>query len=209
LKKLIIIGAGGHARSVIDIALQNAQYEIVGCIDPTPGDVLGIPVIGGDSDLESLLADGIQCVFVALGDNQRRHALFDRAVSMGFEPVNIVSRHAMISHRVQLGKGICIMAGAAINVNTVVNDNCIINTCCSIDHDCKIGKSSHIAPGVALSGTVNIGSGVHLGTGSAVIDRISIGDWSYIGAGAVVVRDLPPSVMAYGVPAKIIRELIH
>ena len=207
-KRLIIIGAGGHARSVVDIALQNSDYEIVGCIDPAPGDVLGVPVIGGDTELEALFAAGVKCVFVALGDNHRRHSLFDRAVSMGFEPVNIISQQAIISPRAQLGKGVCVMAGATVNVNTVIGDNCIINTSCSIDHDCEIGKSSHVAPGVALSGTVRVGIGVHLGTGATVIDRISIGDWSYIGAGATVVHDIPPDVMAYGVPARVIRTLI-
>jgi UDP-perosamine 4-acetyltransferase len=207
LKKLAVVGAGGHARSVLDIALQNADYEIVGCIDPVPGEVLGIPVIGGDSDLETLPARGVHCLFIALGDNRRRHILFDRALSLGFELVNIVSRQAVISPRVKLGAGICVMAGAILNVNTVVNDNCIINTACSIDHDCVIGKSSHVAPGVALSGTVHVGEGVHIGTGAAIIDRMSIGNWTYVGAGAVVVHDLPASVMAYGVPAKVIRKL--
>lgn len=208
LKKLAVVGAGGHARSVLDIALQNADYEVVGCIDPVPGEVLGIPVIGTDGDLESLRSRGVPCLFIALGDNRRRHILFDRAVSLGFELANIISRDAVISPRAKLGAGICVMAGAILNVNTVINDNCIINTSCSIDHDCIIGKSSHIAPGVALSGTVHVGEGVHIGTGAAVIDRMSIGSWSYVGAGAVVVHDLPASVMAYGVPAKVIRELI-
>jgi UDP-perosamine 4-acetyltransferase len=206
MEKLIIIGAGGHARSVMDIALQNADYEIVGCIDPVPGDVLGKPVIGSDNDLETFFAGGIRHIFVAIGNNSLRHKLFNYALSIGFEPVNIISRYAAISPHAHLGKGICIMAGAVINVNTIIDDNSIINTCCSIDHDCHIGKSSHIAPGVAFSGTVKSGEGVHIGTGASAIDGITIGDWAYIGAGAVVVKDIPPGVMAYGVPARVIRE---
>lgn len=207
MKKIIIVGAGGHARSVVDIALQIGEYEIVGCIDPVPGDVLGIPVIGSDDDLASLFANGIKHIFVAIGQNRRRHMLFNQAISIGFEPVNIISRQAVLSPRVNLGKGICIMAGAVVNVNTSIGDNCIINTRCSIDHDCHIGMSSHIAPGVALSGTVRAGEGVHIGTGASVIDGISIGDWSYIGCGAAVVNDLPTDIMAYGVPARVIRQL--
>lgn len=208
MKKLIIIGAGGHARSVVDIALQNGDYEIIGCIDPAPGNVLGVPVIGNDNDLPAIYSKGIDSIFVAIGDNQKRHKLYENAVSIGFEPVNIISQCATISPRVFLGKGICIMAGAVINVNTVIGDNCIINTHCSIDHDCSIGQSSHIAPGVALSGTVKIGEGVHIGTGASVIDGMSIGDWSYIGSGATVVKNVPAGVMAYGVPARVIRKLI-
>ena len=208
MKKFIMIGAGGHARSVADIVLQNGEYECVGCIDPMPGDVLGIQVIGNDNDLESFFAEGIRYIFIAIGENHLRHKLFGQAVSMGFEPINVISRDAVISPRALLGKGICVMAGAVINVNTVIGDNCIINTRCSIDHDCHIGKSSHIAPGASLSGTVSTGDGVHIGTGASVIDGISIGDWAYIGSGAAVVKHIPPGVMAYGVPARVIRKLV-
>ncbi len=207
MNKLIFLGAGGHARSVMDIALQNGDYGIVGCIDPSPGEVLSVPVIGTDNDLENVFAQGIRHIFVAIGDNRLRHKLFNRILEIGFDPVNIISRHTIISPRAHLGKGICVMAGVVINVNTVIEDNCIINTHCSIDHDCNIGKSSHIAPGVAMSGTVKIGEGVHIGTGASVIDRITIGEWSYVGGGAAVVKNIPSRVMAYGVPARVIRQL--
>lgn len=206
MNKLIIVGAGGHARSVMDIALQDADYEIVGCVDPLPGDVLGKPVVGNDTDLTTFFARGIRHIFIAIGNNSLRHSLFNQAISIGFEPVNIISRHAVISPRAHLGKGICIMAGAVVNVNTTIGDNSIINTRCSIDHDCEIGKSSHIAPGVTLSGRVKSGEGVHIGTGASVIDGITLGDWAYIGGGALVVKDIPPRVLAYGVPARVIRE---
>lgn len=207
MQKLIVVGAGGHARSVVDIALQNDEFELVGCIDPGNGDVLGIPVIGNDSDLPALRKKGIQNIFIAVGSNSRRNALFKEALRIGFEPVNIISRHSVISPRVRLGIGICVMAGAVVNVNVVIGDNSIINTRCSIDHDCKIGMSSHIAPGVTVSGTVVIGEGVHIGTGTSVIDGITIGDWSYIGGGAVVVKNLPSGIISYGIPARVVREI--
>jgi UDP-perosamine 4-acetyltransferase len=207
MEKLIVLGAGGHARSVLDILLQNDDFDLVGCINPVPGEVLGQPVIGNDDQLGVLYSNGIRKIFVAIGDNRLRKELFHKVLSLGFEPVNIISRYAMISQRVNLGRGICVMAGAVLNVNTVIGDNCIINTRCSIDHDCSIGQSSHIAPGVTLSGSVQAGEGVHIGTGSAVIDGITIGAWSYIGSGAAVVKDIPAGVLAYGVPARIIRNL--
>ncbi len=207
MKKLVVVGAGGHARSVLDIALQNNDFDIVGSVDPKPGSVLGIPVIGTDKDLEELYKKGIQNIFIAIGDNLLRQKLFNQAVDIGFNPVNIIHKSAVISPRTTLGNGICVMAGAIINVNTVIEDNCIINTNCSIDHDCLIKRSSHVAPGATISGTVNIGEGVHLGTGVSIIDGITIGDWSYIGGGAAVVNDIPSRVMAFGVPAKVIREI--
>jgi UDP-perosamine 4-acetyltransferase len=208
MDKLVIVGAGGHARSVMDIALQSAEYEILGCIDPAPGNVLGRPIVGKDEDLDEFFLQGVRHIFVAIGDNSLRDRLYNRAISIGFEPINIMSRYAIVSPRAQLGRGICIMPGAVVNVNTVIEDNCIINTRCSIDHDCYIGKSSHVAPGVTLSGTVKIGNGVHIGTGASLIDKVSIGDWAYIGGGAVVVDNIPAGVMAYGVPAKVIRKLV-
>jgi UDP-perosamine 4-acetyltransferase len=207
MEKLIILGAGGHARSVMDILLQNNDYEVVGCIDPLSGDVLGKPVIGNDNDLVSFFSRGIKNIFVAIGDNRLRDRLFHKIGAIGFQPINVISRYAMISPRANLGKGICVMAGAVNNENTIIEDNSIINTHCSIDHDCFIGQSTHIAPCVALSGTVRIGNGVQVGTGASVIDGITIGDWAFIGGGAAVVSDIPEGVLAYGVPARIIRKI--
>lgn len=203
MEKLIIIGSGGHARSVVDIALQTGDFEIIGCISPTPGEVLGIPVIGNDDDLPLFYGMGIRKIFVAIGDNYKRHILYNNAIILGFEPVNIISHFAIISPRANLGEGICIMPGAVINVNSSIGDNSIINTHCSVDHDCQIGKSCHIAPGVTLSGTVKTGEGVQIGTGASVIERITIGEWAFIGAGAAVIRDIPSGVLAFGVPAKV------
>jgi UDP-perosamine 4-acetyltransferase len=207
MEKLILLGAGGHARSVMDLLLQNDEYDVVGCLDPAPGAVLGIPVIGNDDQLDILFSKGIKKAFIAIGNNRLREKLFGRAQFIGFEIINIISRSATISPRASLGSGICVMAGAVLNVNTRIGDNCIINTRCSIDHDCTIGRSVHIAPGVTLSGSVKVGDGAHIGTGTAVIDGITIGEWAYVGGGAAVVKDIPAYTLAYGVPAKAVRNL--
>ncbi len=206
-KKTVVIGGGGHARSVMDMALSSPGLEIVGCLDPHAKEVLDVPVIGRDEDLDQLYAAGVRHAFVALGDNALRRKLYRVLKEKGFELVNIISENAVVSPRAELGQGICVMVGAVVNVNTVIGDNCIINTNCNIDHDCNIGAHCHIAPGVAMSGMVEVGAGTHIGTGAAVIDGITIGEWSYIGAGAAVVKDIPPRVLAYGVPARVIRKL--
>lgn len=212
-KKIVVCGAGGHARSVLDIALQDEHIEVVGCIDPIFPQITKmplmqeIPVIGSDSELIEFFQKGLKFIFIAIGDNNLRRKLYQNAVSIGFEPVNIISRYAVISPKAHLGKGICIMPGAVVNVNTVIGDNCIINTRCSLDHDCNIDAHCHIAPGVAVSGFVKIGEGSHIGTGASVIDRIRIGKGAYIGGGAAVVKDIGNDVLAYGVPAKVIKEL--
>ena len=216
-EKLIIIGAGGHARSCTDILLQNGEYDIAGCVDRSYsisdpafmniGDCR-IPVIGNDDMLEELFFEkGFRRVFVALGNNKIRKKLYDIVTGIGFSPVNIVSKRAVISPSARLGSGICVMAGAVINVNTVIGNDCIINTNCSLDHDCIVGDHCHIAPGTAVSGTVHIGDTVQLGTGTSVIDGLTIGSGSFIGAGSAVVKNIPENVLAYGVPARIIRNI--
>lgn len=211
--KVLIIGAGGHARSVLDILLQNDEYEIVGCIDNAFGKrevVEGmeeIPIVGNDNALEEFRNKGIKKIFIAIGSNELRDELYDYVSLLGFELINVISSSAYISPRAKLGNGICVMPGAVINVNAVIEDNCIINTNCSIDHDCKIGRSVHIAPGVAISGTVSIGDRTQVGTGASIIDGINVGNDAFIGAGAAVVMDIEEYALAVGVPARMIKKL--
>jgi|CZCB01.1.fsa_nt_gi UDP-perosamine 4-acetyltransferase len=210
--KLLLVGAGAHSHVVIDILLQNEEYDIIGCLDYDYDEnhkrvVYGIPVIGNDEKLQEIYKNGITKIHIALGDNKLRSKLFSIATAAGFEPVSIISRNAVISPRAIIGRGTVIMPGAVINAGAEIGDNCIINTNCSIDHDCIIESHCHIAPGCALSGNVEVGEGTHIGTGSCVIDRIKIGAWSYIGAGSVVVKDIEPGILAYGNPARKIREI--
>lgn len=212
MKKLIVIGAGGHARSVLDIVLNNRQYKIIGCIDnvfphkKNVENMKDIPIIGTDECLQRYFNEGIKYIFVAIGDNSLRKKLMQYALDIGFELVNIISKSAIISTRAILGKGICVMPGAVININCVVGNGCVINTNCSLDHDCTLGEYCHIAPGVSLSGSVTVGEGTQIGTGSSVINKKCIGRWSFIGAGSVVVRNIDDNVLAYGVPARIVKR---
>ena len=211
-EKLVLLGAGGHARSVLDILLSQKEYDVVGCVaDSSDGSrfvpgMSTVPILGSDAILGDLYAAGIRRIFVALGNNRLRAERFAFVRRMGFQPVNVISTHAHISNTVYLGTGICVMPGAVLNVNTTVGDNTIINTRCSVDHDCVIGSSVHLAPGTTLSGTVRVGDGTQVGTGACVIDGITIGEWSLIGAGSAVVRNIESHIVAYGVPAKKIRD---
>jgi len=215
LEKAVVIGAGGHARSVIDIIQQVGQYEVVGVLDASyplrkrMELMEDIPIMGDDSLLSELKNMNINNVFVAIGDNQLRYKLIAKVKAHQLKLIQVISPYAIISPRAMIGAGTCVMAGAAINVNSKIGLGVIINTNASIDHDCVIGDFVHIAPGTAISGSTRIGEGTHIGTNSSIIDRLCIGKWSYIGAGAVVVSDLPSRVMAYGVPAKVVKNMIE
>lgn len=211
-KKVVVIGAGGHARSVIDILMENEEYEVVGCLDPiySPQKEImcmnGVPVVGTDEDMGKFLKLGYDYIFVAIGNPNIRKKLYEKSIEIGYTPINVISQYARVSRYAKIGMGNCIMAGAVVNVNCRIGNGCIINTNASVDHDCQLGDYVHVAPGVAISGSSQLGDGVHIGTNAAVIDGITIGAWSYVGAGAAVVGDIPEHKMVYGVPARVIRD---
>jgi UDP-perosamine 4-acetyltransferase len=204
LPPVIIIGAGGHAKVVIELFRAEGRYRPVGCTDADAGmkSVLGVPVLGSDDLLPELLGQGIRHAFVALGGNGLRRKVGRKAETLGFELVNAVSPRAAMSPTARLGRGVAVMAGAVINADTVIGDLSIINTNASIDHDCVIGEAVHVAPGCALAGGVRVGALAFLGVGTAVIPGIAIGEGAIVGAGAAVVRDIPEKTVAVGVPAR-------
>lgn len=206
--RVVVIGAGGHAKVVIDMLEDRGEFELAGCLSADTGatSVLDVPVLGGDDELPRLFASGIRHAFVAVGENGLRARLTQRATDIGFSIVNVVSRHAVVSSRVTLGSGIAIMPGAVINVDTVVANGAIINTGATVDHDCRIGAFAHVGPGAHLAGTVSVGAGAFLGAGCCVIPGRTIGPWSTVGAGAAVVRDVGERVTAAGVPARTLSE---
>lgn len=203
----MIIGAGPHAKVIVDILIQNHEYELIGLVDAKEKKgFLGLEVIGGDECLTDLYATGVSKAFIAIGNNKIREALFIKVRKIGFEIVNAISKEAVLSNEVSVGNGVAVMPGAIINVDTVIGDGCIINTNASVDHDGRIEDFVHIAPGCAVAGSVSIGKGTFCGCGCRIIDGISIGHHVTIGAGAVVINNIDANSTVVGVPAKYIRK---
>lgn len=201
---VVIIGGGGHAKVVIESL--RACGETVAAIvdaDPTPRQVLGVPVVGDDLALPGLRAQGLSRLFVAIGDNRLRQKLGRKAREQGFSLVNAIHPSAVVSPSARLGAGIAVMAGVAINAETRVDDLAILNTGAVVDHDCRLAEACHLGPASALAGGVTVGERAFLGVGARAIPGVSIGADTIVGAGGVVVRDLPDAVLAIGVPAKI------
>lgn len=201
---VVVIGAGGHAKVCIEI-LRSAGETVAYCIgtNDAPPHCLNVDVLLGDHHLAHLREQGYHRVFVAIGSNALRDRLANLALKQGYDLINAVSSHAIISPSAALGRGIAVMPGAVINAESFIHDLAIINTGATIDHDCRIGRATHIAPQSALAGTVTVGTRSFLGIGCRVIPNIHIGDCVTVGAGAVVVQDLPSNVTAVGIPAKI------
>ena len=203
---VIILGAGGHGRVVLDIVLQGQQHKPIGFLDNNEllhgRRVDGLPVLGGLERLTDLKARGISGAIIAVGDNGVRRALADHVEQRRFELISAIHPSAQLASSVSLGKGAVVAAGALVCAHCQIGDYCILNTGCIIDHESMIGTSAHICPGVRLAGHVTVESGVFVGIGATVVQNIRIGFEAVVGAGAVVTKDVDPMTIVVGVPAR-------
>ena len=208
MKKLIIIGGGGHARVLIDLIKLSGQFEIIGILDsqteldsPAPG----ISVIGNDDLLLKLYSEGIKNACIGIGsikDNSTRKIMYEKVKQIGFSVPFLVHPNAIVSETVKLSEGAQIMAGAIVQAVAIIGENTIINTGAIVDHDCKIGRNVHICPGAVMSGGVIVNDESFIGAGSTIIQGIEIGKCVTVAAGSVVVKDVPDGHTVKGVPAK-------
>jgi UDP-perosamine 4-acetyltransferase len=210
---LILIGAGGHARVVVEI-LRRARQSLVAAVDADQrlhGKTIdGIPIIGGDAEVLARRPDSVLLInaignrSVAVGTSGLgvRRRLFSDYVARGYRFGSVISPDALIASTVRLGDGCHIVTGAILQPGAEIGANTIINTGAQIDHDCVIGDHGHVAPGVVLCGGVRVGAEVHIGAGAVVVQETIIGDGATIGAGAVVTADVAPGATVLGVPAR-------
>ncbi len=203
---MIILGAGGHGRVILDILRQAKEHNPVGFLDNSSGlhgrRVDGLPVLGGVEQLPELRDHGITGAIVAVGDNGARRALGETIERNEFQLLSAIHPSAQLASSVSLGKGIVIAAGVMVCAHCQIGDYVILNTGCIVDHESMIGTAAHICPGVKLAGHVTVESGAHVGIGATVIQNIRLGFESVVGTGAVVIGDVDPMTTVVGVPAK-------
>ena len=210
-KPLMIIGAGGHAKVVLDAAL-NAGFTILGLADTDPSrkgeKVLGIPIIDGNSWMEAHSTDSVALVMGigSIGDTSKRQEIFAQLLAKGFDFATVVHPSAVVAQGVTLGCGTVIMAGAIIQPGCCIEDNVIINTGAQVDHDGHIQAHAHIAPGAILCGDVTVGKGAHIGAGAKIIQAVEVGEASIVAAGAVVTRNAPAHSLLMGLPANVFNK---
>lgn len=211
MRPLLIIGSSGQAGVVLDALRFQKEFAVVGLLDSfmTKGSFRHGHVILGSVDEAAQIAVSHSCksFCVAVGHNWHRatiSARIARDIAEAEFPV-VIHPHVSVSESCSIGAGTVIMAGAVIGINCSIGSGCIINTSCSVNHDCNLGEYSSIGPGTHLGGSVSIGARTAIGIGSTIRHKIAIGEDALIGAGAVVVTDVPDRVVAYGVPARVIR----
>lgn len=199
MNNLIIIGASGHGKVILDIAIKTGYHNISFLDDNKKiKNCGGYPVVGKTQEALSATGDKI----VAIGNLDIREKIQNKLKNL----TTLIHPKSIISRRVKVGEGTVIMAGAIINSDTIIGKGVIINTAVSVDHDCFIGDYSHISVGAHIAGTVNIGKKVWIGAGTIVINNINICDNCIIGAGAVVIKDIEKPGTYVGVPARRIEK---
>lgn len=205
-KKIVIFGAGGHGKVVLDILLRS-KLKVLGFLDDDTKKinkkVLGFKILG---DCSYLTKNKSVSVALGIGSNVTREKIFKKVKNSGIDIISVIHPQAVIAEGVKIGEGVVIMPGVVIGPGVVLKDGVVINTSASVDHDCHLERFCQIWPGAHLAGSVDIGEFSYVGTGASVIQNIHIGKNVMVGSGAAVIRDIPDFVTCVGVPAKIIKN---
>lgn len=191
MEKIVLIGGGGHCKSVIDVIRSNGKFEIFGILDSKlskTSKVLDVPVIGDDSLINSLQKEG--CSFhITVGQihsNLSRRSIAKSLLDSKANIPNVISGNANISSYSYLGEGITLMHNVTLQADTKIDDFTIINDHALIEHDVQIGKFCHITTGAIINGNVTIGDDVFIGSGAIIVQGTKIPSGSFIKAGQLV-----------------------
>lgn len=210
-QRLVILGAGGFAREVLDVYLACNEagwgpFEVLGFL--ADGEHAGslvndLPILGG---IEWLAGRDDLLAICAVGDPAVRRTIVRRATGAGARFHSVIHPKATLTRRVEIGPGTVITAGCVLTNQIRIGSHVHLNLNCTVGHDTVIEDYVTVAPGVHISGNVTLGAGSNIGTGAVIIQQHSVGSGAVIGAGAVVTTDIPPDTVAVGMPAKAIKE---
>ncbi len=206
--QLVLIGYGGHAKSIADCVIRQGGYTLQGYTDIVERHT-NLNYLGSDDVLQEQYNGGIRNAVIGLGfvgNSSNRVKLVQMAKEIGFVFPVIKDPSAVVSADSKIGDGTFIGKMAVVNAGTEIGEFCIINTGAIVEHDNQIGSGTHIAVGARLCGNVKVGKNTLIGAGATVIQGINIGDNVIIGAGSVVVKDIPSNVKAYGNPCKVVEK---
>ena len=212
MENILIIGASGHAKVIVDIIEKQKQYNIYGFLDTfkKKGDKLfEYTILGTENDLNEIVEqNNISGCFVAIGDNYTRKIISKKisALNPKLKFINAIHPSSIIGKKVTLGHGIAIMPGVVVNSDSNVGNFCILNTNSSLGHDGVMDDYSSISSGVRTGGNLRLHTCSAISIGATIIENIVIGENTIIGAGSLVTKNVPSEVIAYGIPAKIIKS---
>ena len=203
-RNLILIGGGGHCKSVIDVA-ESAGYNIIGILDIPENigkSVLDYKVIGTDDDIPQF-ADKAEFIITVgfIKNPDIRMRIFDKVREAGGKLATVISSTAHVSRYASIGEGTVVMHQAVVNAGARIGENCIINTFCNIEHDAVIGDQCHISTGTMVNGDCKVGKMCFIGSQSVLANGISICDDVIVGAGSLVRKNILKPGIYSGNPA--------
>ncbi len=204
-EKILLIGCGGHAKSVVDSIEAAGQYDIAGFVG-TPQEqeftYRGYRVLGTDADLPALYASGVRYAALCvgyLGEGRLRDRLASSVKAAGFTLPIVMDSSAVVAADAVIGEGTFIGKNAVVNAAATVGRLAIINTAAVVEHDCRVGDFSHVAVGATLCGGVTVGEHALVGAGATVLQGLAVGDNARVGAGATVLIDIADNTTAVGI----------
>ena len=200
-RRLVILGAGGHARAVADLA-EACGWSVAGFTDRSAPDGR---VLGHDDDLLRLIHSAtLDAGVVGVGNTalHRRAELFDQLRESGLAIATLIHPHATVSRSARVGQGAVVFPATVLGAGVTVGDNAVIYSAAVAEHECRIGDHVYLSPGAILSGAVDVEVGAFIGAGAVILPGVTIGKHAVVGAGAVVVADVPAGETVAGVPAR-------
>lgn len=205
MKKIILLGCGGHAKSIVDVIESKGIYKIVGFIGKDEDKSFiyrDYKVIGSDQDLDFIYGSGVANAFVSIGfmgEGKIRNNLYEQIKHIGFNIPSIIDDTAVISADAIIGEGTFVGKNAVVNSDSVVGKMSIINTAAIVEHDCNVGDFSHISVSTVLCGNVCVGSNSFIGANSTIIQGKKLGNNVIVGAGSTVLTDLSDNKRVFGI----------
>lgn len=206
--RLVGVGAGGHAKNIIDAVTAAGRARVSMLVDADPATwgsrVLGVPVQGSPAMLEEIRSSGTSNGFIGVGgipDPSVRRLVMDQLTDAGFRVPPIVHPGATVSAWALPGAGCQVLAGAVINADAHVGQGVVVGTAAVIGHDAVVEDFAHVAAGARVAGGARVGEQALVGSGAIILQGVVVGDGATVGAGAVVTRDVPPGETVRGVPA--------
>ena len=204
MNKIVLVGGGGHCKSVIDSIDKSYFTDIVitDCGLAVGSTVQGIPIIGDDEMLPVLYSDGYKQVLItiaSINSTDIRRNVWNKINKIGFFFPTIIDSSAKVSETAHIEEGVFVGKNVAINAEANIGSHAIINTGAIIEHECQIGEFTHIAVGAVICGGCNIGDDSFVGANSTVIQGVKIGMKSIIGAGSIILRDVPDNSKIVGI----------
>jgi sugar O-acyltransferase (sialic acid O-acetyltransferase NeuD family) len=212
MMNIVLVGASGHGKVVLDALHEQNKYRMLGWLDknlPAGTNFCGYPVLGSEENLIRILLEiKIEGFVVAIGDNLLRSSVFNLLLKTKPDLVSatIIHPKAIVSKQASIAEGTVIMAGAIVNAGVNIGRGALINTAASVDHDCVVHEFSSLAPRTTLAGNCTIGRLSTVGIGATLVQNITIGSNTVVGAASLVNKDLPANCVAWGVPAKVQRS---